>query len=139
MMTTTSELYIPSKSLNYGTYELIFTVTMTDAPNVTSSSVVYVQIIPTGVIANLLQMGTSMITRGSQQDLLFDPGTFSIDLDENSFDPTVNINDFTLNLFDIFFSIQLFRNGTTNIIVDSIVHLIFQILVVYYCQSMILK
>ena len=79
---------------------------MSDAHNVTASSAVYVQITPTGVITNLLQMGTSMITRGSQQDLLLDPGTFSIDLDEDTFDASVSVNDFSENLFDDFFPIQ---------------------------------
>lgn len=89
VITTLSELYIPPKILPYGTYELKLTVAMSDFPNVTSSSTVYVQIISTGVIANLLQMGTSMISRGSQQDLSLDPGRYSIDLDEDSFDPSV--------------------------------------------------
>ena len=67
---------------------------MSDAPNVTSSSTVYVQIIPTGVIANLLQMGTSMISRGTQQDLSLDPGRYSVDLDQDSFDASVSIHQF---------------------------------------------
>ena len=138
IITTTSELYIPSKSLNYGTYELQFTVIMSDAPNVTSSSAVYVQITPTGVIANLLQMGTSMITRGSQQDLLLDPGTFSIDLDEDSFDASVSVNDFSENLFDDIF-VSNHRNGTTIIIVDCMAHLTFQTSMDYCCQLMILE
>ena len=93
IITTLSELYISPKTLNYGIYELTLTVTMTDTPHMTSSSKVYIQITRTGVIANLLQMGTSIITRGNQQDLLLDPGTYSVDLDENSFDPSVSVNE----------------------------------------------
>jgi hypothetical protein len=37
-----------------------------------------------------MQLGTSMITHGHQQDLKFDPGSFSFDLDDDSFNPTVN-------------------------------------------------
>ena len=33
-----------------------------------------------------------MITRGSDQDLFLDPGTFSVDPDEDYFDGTVRIN-----------------------------------------------
>ncbi|CAF4191891.1 unnamed protein product, partial [Adineta steineri] len=86
--TTFSELYIPSRSLDYGVYQLTLTVTMIDSANLKSSSSVYVRITATGITANLVQLGTSMITRGDQQDLLLDPGTFSVDPDENTFDAT---------------------------------------------------
>ncbi|CAF4366267.1 unnamed protein product, partial [Adineta steineri] len=88
VMTTFSELYIPSRTLNYGVYQLTLTVTMIDSPNLKSSSSVYVRITATGITANLVQLGTSMITRGNQQDLLLDPGTFSVDPDEDTFDAT---------------------------------------------------
>ncbi|CAF4029339.1 unnamed protein product, partial [Adineta steineri] len=82
VMTTFSELYIPSRTLAYGVYQLTLTVTMIDSPNLKSSSSAYVRITATGITANLVQLGTSMITRGDQQDLLLDPGTFSVDPDE---------------------------------------------------------
>ncbi|CAF4019148.1 unnamed protein product, partial [Adineta steineri] len=88
VMTTFSELYIPSRTLAYGVYQLTLTVIMIDSPNLKSSSSVYVRITATGITANLVQLGTSMITRGDQQDLLLDPGTFSVDPDENIFDAT---------------------------------------------------
>ncbi|CAF3754605.1 unnamed protein product [Adineta steineri] len=88
VMTTFSELYIPSRTLDYGVYQLTLTVTMIDLPNLKSSSSVYVRITATGITANLVQLGTSMITRGNQQDLLLDPGTFSVDPDEDTFDAT---------------------------------------------------
>ncbi|CAF0990631.1 unnamed protein product [Adineta steineri] len=88
VITTFSELYIPSRTLDYGVYQLTLTVTMIDSPNLKSSSSVYVRITATGITANLVQLGTSMITRGDQQDLLLDPGTFSVDPDEDTFDAT---------------------------------------------------
>ncbi|CAF4331290.1 unnamed protein product, partial [Adineta steineri] len=88
VMTTFSELYIPSRTLDYGVYQLTLTVTMIDSPNLKASSSVYVRITATGITANLVQLGTFMITRGDQQDLLLDPGTFSVDPDENTFDAT---------------------------------------------------
>ncbi|CAF4291237.1 unnamed protein product, partial [Adineta steineri] len=72
VMTTFSELYIPSRTLDYGVYQLTLTVTMIDSPNLKASSSVYVRITATGITANLVQLGTSMITRGDQQDLLLD-------------------------------------------------------------------
>jgi hypothetical protein len=69
---------------------------MTEVPSLTSSSTVYVRITATGITANPVQLGTSMITRGYQQDLLLDPGSFSVDPDEDSFDPTVSINEFQI-------------------------------------------
>jgi hypothetical protein len=91
VITTLSELYIPSRSLPYGNYELTLTVTMTDTPILQSSSSAYVTITASGVTANLIQLGTSIITRGNQQDLLLDPGSFSVDPDEDSFDASVSI------------------------------------------------
>jgi hypothetical protein len=52
----------------------------------------YVQINPSGITANLVQFGTSMITRGHEQDLTLDPGRFSEDLDENTFNSSVSID-----------------------------------------------
>jgi len=92
--TTFSELYIPSRSLSYGIYQLKLTVTMSISLNSTSSKSVLVQIIPSGITANLVQLGTSMITIGDQQDLKLDPGTFSIDHDGYTFNATVKINFF---------------------------------------------
>ncbi|CAF0882123.1 unnamed protein product [Adineta steineri] len=84
--TTLNELYIPSRTLDYGIYELTLTVTMIESLNLKSSSSAYVRITATGITANLVQLGTSMITRGSQQDLQLDPGAYSIDPDQHSFD-----------------------------------------------------
>ncbi|CAF1525374.1 unnamed protein product, partial [Adineta steineri] len=88
VMTTYSELYIPARTLDYSVYQLTLTVTMIDSPNLKSSSSVYVRITATGITANLVQLGTSMITRGDEQDILLDPGTFSVDPDEDIFDAT---------------------------------------------------
>ncbi len=79
--TTFDEFYIPARILSYGTYQLKLTVKMDRSPNLVSSISVYVRITPSVIIANLVQYGTSMITSGHDQDLVLDPGTFSIDLD----------------------------------------------------------
>jgi hypothetical protein len=49
-----------------------------------------VKITPSGITPNLVQYGTSMITRGHKQDLLLDPGTYSVDLDTDTFNATVS-------------------------------------------------
>jgi hypothetical protein len=92
VITTLSELYVPSRSLDYGTYEITLTVTMVDSPTLKTSSSIYVRITATGITANLVQLGTSMITCGNDQDLLLDPGTFSVDPDEDSFDASVSLS-----------------------------------------------
>ncbi|CAF0846743.1 unnamed protein product [Adineta steineri] len=102
VMTTYSELYIPSRTLNYGVYQLTLTVIMIDSPSLKSSSSVYVRITATGITANLVQLGTSMITRGDQQDLLLDPGTFSIDPDENTFDATKWKYTYYCRIYDLY-------------------------------------
>ncbi|CAF1234712.1 unnamed protein product [Adineta steineri] len=88
IVTTSSELYIPAKTLDYGLYELTLTVAMANLPNLKASSAAYVGITASGITANLVQFGTSMITRGSQQDLDFNPGSYSVDPDEDTFDPS---------------------------------------------------
>lgn len=94
VFTKASELYIPSRTLNFGLYELTLTVTMTDVPVRKSSSTVYVRITAAGITANLVQLGTSMVTRGSEQDLFLDPGTFSVDPNEDFFDASVSADEF---------------------------------------------
>ena len=81
IVTSNSDLYVPSNTLPYGTYQLELTVTMANYPNVTNSASVYVQIKTSGVIANLVPLGTSVVTSGHQQNLVFNPGNYSIDPD----------------------------------------------------------
>ncbi|CAF1019455.1 unnamed protein product [Adineta ricciae] len=87
--TTGSELYIPGRSLQYGLYQINLTVTMAQIPSLTVISTTYVDITPSGITANLIPYGTSMITRGNLQDLKFDPGSYSVDPDDDSFDPSM--------------------------------------------------
>jgi hypothetical protein len=92
ILTTLSELNIPARTLPYGIYEIQLTVSMTNSLWLTTSSFVYVQITPSDITANLVQLGTSMITSGYQQDLHLDPGLYSVDPDENTFNSSVSEN-----------------------------------------------
>ncbi|UJR09075.1 hypothetical protein I4U23_013322 [Adineta vaga] len=84
--TTLSEFYAPSRTFAYGMYELTLTVSMKQFPSAKSSSSVHVMITPSGITANPVPLGTSMITRGKEQDLELDPGSYSVDPDEDAFD-----------------------------------------------------
>ena len=64
---------------------------MVVASHLRSSASAYVIITPSGITANLIQFGTSMITRGQKQDLLLDPGTFSVDPDATTFNASVSL------------------------------------------------
>ena len=89
--TTKSELFLPSRTLPFGTYQLTLTVTVNVSSNVTTTSKsAYVQINPAGTTANLVPLGTSLITRGEGQDLQLNPGLYSVDLDEEQFNASVN-------------------------------------------------
>lgn len=90
VVTTFSELYIPARTLPYGFFELRLTVTMAISSNLFSSKSAYVRITPSGITANLVQFGTSMITRGYVQDLLLDPGSYSVDYDTDTFNASVS-------------------------------------------------
>jgi len=88
--TTFSELFIPSRKLPFGIFQLELTITLNKYPTLNHSSSVYVEITPSGTTANLVQLGTSMITSGFDQDLKLDPGSYSVDPDEVSFDSKVS-------------------------------------------------
>ena len=87
---TFTEIYIPAKTLSCGIYQFILTVTMVSSPNVSSSTFTYLKIFPTNIIVNIVMYGTSMITRGYTQDLVLDPGQFSVDPDEDTFNTSVS-------------------------------------------------
>ena len=91
IVTTTSELYVPARILQYGTYELKLSVAMAAAPNLISQASAYATINPSGITANLVQFGTSMITRGHGQDLLLDPSSYSVDPDALTLNASVSI------------------------------------------------
>ena len=86
-----SELYIPSRTLPFGIYQLKLTVTMIAMPQLNTSASAYVELTPSGITANLVMYGTSMITRGYDQNLTLDPGTYSVDLDGSSLNRSVRI------------------------------------------------
>ncbi|CAM4932617.1 unnamed protein product [Rotaria socialis] len=88
IITTFSEIHIPAKKLEYGIYEVKLTVSSVNIHIVTASAVEYIEIIPTGIMANLVSNGTSMITHDPQQYLTLDPGRFSEDPDEKEFNST---------------------------------------------------
>jgi hypothetical protein len=63
---------------------------MVNLLSITTSSSIYVEITSSGITANLIQYGTSMVTSGHEQDLKLDPGTYSVDPDENVFNASVS-------------------------------------------------
>ncbi len=89
IISTNSELFIPANTLPYGIYQLTLTVSMIVDPSLTNSSSVYVQINPSGIIANLVPLGISVVTSGHEQDLKLDPGNFSMDPDGYPFNTSV--------------------------------------------------
>ena len=90
IITDFAEIYIPSRTLAYGTYQLRLTVTIGTAANLASAASAYVKINPSGITVNLVPFGTSMVTRGHEQDLTLDPGSYSVDLDGYSFNASVS-------------------------------------------------
>jgi hypothetical protein len=63
---------------------------MINFPSLKTLSSIFVEITPSGITANLIQYGTSMVTSGHEQDLKLDPGTYSVDPDENVFNASVS-------------------------------------------------
>lgn len=88
--TTQSELFIPDRVLDYGTYELELSVTMAAVVNMTTSALVYIRIIPSDIVVNLLPFGTPLVTHGRQQALQLNPGKNSFDPDTSPFNASVS-------------------------------------------------
>lgn len=88
--TTYNTLFIPARTLSNGIYELNLIVYITDIPDVYSSAFVYIEIIHSSLITNLISADTWRITQDAQKDLLLDPGQFSFDRDRITFDTDVN-------------------------------------------------
>jgi hypothetical protein len=85
----TSEIYIQSQQLPLGTYLFNFTTSMNVNAGFATSGYTYITIISSDIQVNLLPNGTSMITNGVTQSILFEPGVYSIDPDSNYFNPGV--------------------------------------------------
>jgi hypothetical protein len=102
VITISSELFIPGRTLAYGTYQLTLSVTMIAVPHLSSSVSAFVKITSSGIMVNLVQFRTSMITSGYQQDLAFDPGTFSVDPDANSFNASVSFDRTVFSIVVLF-------------------------------------
>ena len=110
---------------------------MTSASKLTSSVSAYVKITPSGITANLVTYGTSMITRGHEQDLILDPGTYSVDLDGNLFNASVSIE--TLWECCFYSSLLSNRTGSISTTVASMACQISRTCLESICPSMILE
>ena len=84
-----AELVLQPKTLSFGLYKIAFSVTMSGT-NFTGSAETYIQITPSGIILSTLKSkqpiygGTIFITRGSNQQITFNPYTFSYDVDNEA-------------------------------------------------------
>ena len=88
--TTLNDLLILARTLSIGLYELQLTVTIIDIPQLTSSSSVYIEIIQSIIMTNLVLYDTPMIKHDYQQNLILNPGEFSIDLNGIIFNTNVS-------------------------------------------------
>jgi hypothetical protein len=95
IQTNFAELFIPARTLAFGLYELRLHVTMNVTENITASQVAFVRINPSGFTANLVELGISLITSGTQQDLHLNPGLYSIDRDGFPFNASVSVACFS--------------------------------------------
>lgn len=85
-----AEINIRARGLPLGTYLFNYSVTMTSMDGFSTFAYTYIRIVPSDIKVNLLANGTSFITNGITQSLLFQPGVYSIDPDFSYFDPQVD-------------------------------------------------
>jgi len=79
VITKNSQLYIRAQTLEYGVYKFELNVKMRDAPAFSSSDFIYVRITQSNITANLVPLGTSVITSGRTKNLTFNPGKYTVD------------------------------------------------------------
>lgn len=91
ILTTFTDLYLPAGTLALGVYELRLTVTMENVLNLTIFASNFIHIISSGSVANLVLLGTSMITIARQQNIQLNPGLYSANLDMSPFNASVSI------------------------------------------------
>jgi len=81
-----ADLVLQPKTLSYGVYRIVFTVTMIET-YCSGSVFTYIRIIPSGLVLSSLKLsqpmygGTIEITRGQNQPIQFDPFLFTYDID----------------------------------------------------------
>jgi hypothetical protein len=133
--TSFAELSVPARTLPFGLYELRLHVTMNISGNITASQAAYVRITPSGFTANLVQLGTSMITSGVRQNLRLNPGLYSVDRDGFPFNASVGLR--CTPSFVRVASLVVIRIGATHTIVDCMIEVNFHISMAYCSPSMI--
>ncbi|CAF0742236.1 unnamed protein product [Didymodactylos carnosus] len=82
---TTAEIYIPAMTLQYGSYQFKYTVYMNSKQTFLSYETTYIEVVQSPLVVNMLANGTSSITRGVAQDLVLNPGAWTIDPDSTFF------------------------------------------------------
>lgn len=118
--TTLKEIYIPSKTLTYGTYQFQLTVTIIASSNLTSSELINIKIVrPQKIIVNLIEYGLSEITFGLNQELLLEPEKYSIDTHGNKL--TGKVCECFFFIKKLIFIFVFDRIGNMNIIVEFII------------------
>lgn len=120
-----NEYFLPARTLPLGLYRIEFLLTLNQSFVQTYSRSIYFFINPSGITANLTQLGTSMITSGVGQVLHFDPGSYSIDLDaDDQFNASVR-SIYAVEFCPLIFCVN--RIGSTAITVEVTVEAHFQI------------
>ena len=84
-----NHVFIPAQTLSFGHYELRLTVKTLTSPPLTTTLIIDFDILPTNILTRLLPFDIPTITHHQQEDLLFDPGKYSIDPSTITFDSTV--------------------------------------------------
>lgn len=104
---TKSELFIPARTLSYGVYQLKLIIKMNMSSILLSSKFVYIKIIPSNIIVNLFLFGTSFITNNYRNDLVLNPGLYSINPDLIAFDFNVSFSRKELICIKLILCIEL--------------------------------
>ena len=94
--TDQSEFSLPARLLPHGKYRFTFSVQLSDAAAVllASKAFLIIEILSSVIQVNLLASPLSTISHGVSQDLILNPGQYSIDPAETSFPAEVSLSPY---------------------------------------------
>ena len=88
--TISSEFFVPAFTLPVGLYQLTLTIRTASSMLPSASASAFVQITAVDVVASLMYFSTSLISTAHDVDLILDPGRFSIDPEQSTFNASVS-------------------------------------------------
>ena len=90
--TSEADLVIAAQILSFRVYKIELTVTMVNHPFLSSSASTYIEIVRSNILVNLIPLNATTIVQNVEEDLVLNPGEFSIDSNQKTINKSVCFN-----------------------------------------------